>query len=272
MHRDGEISSNDFIEIALAGLPGESDDAVVNITLSQMHTSVEAYCTDSERNTMRIKLADGLSALLKSAAAGSDLQLLYARAFAQNAVTPEQVESVRGLLNGSASGLIVDADQRWFFMIALSERGAISKTELDAELVRDNTTSGNCFYETAIAAAPSGAAKDYAWNKIINEDIQTSVRSALVAGFQRPIQREILANYVDRYFESIIAVWDSKSYEGAAKIVSGLYPTWIVSQATVDKTSQWLNSTGKDSPAVLRKLVIEAQDSLIRALKVQNLN
>lgn len=157
-------------------------------------------------------------------------------------------------------------------MIALSERGAISKTELDAELVRDNTTSGNCFYETAIAAAPSGAAKDYAWNKIINEDIQTSVRSALVAGFQRPIQREILANYVDRYFESIIAVWDSKSYEGAAKIVSGLYPTWIVSQATVDKTSQWLNSTGKDSPAVLRKLVIEAQDSLIRALKVQNLN
>ena len=272
MHRDGEISSNDFIEIALAGLPGESDDAVVNITLSQMHTSVEAYCTDSERNTMRIKLADGVSALLENAAAGSDLQMLYARAFAQNAVTPEHVESVRGLLNGSAPGLIVDADQRWFFMIALSERGAITKAELDAELARDNTTSGNCFYETAIAAAPTAQAKEYAWNKIVNEEIQTSVRTALVTGFQRPIQREILASFVDRYFESIIAVWDSKSYEGAAKIVSGLYPTWIVSQSTVDKTSQWLNSTGKDSPAVLRKLVIEAQDSLIRALKVQSLN
>ena len=272
MHRDGEISSNDFIEIALAGLPGESDDAVVNITLSQMHTSVEAYCTDSERNTMRIKLADGVSALLENAAAGSDLQMLYARAFAQNAVTPEHVESVRGLLNGSAPGLIVDADQRWFFMIALSERGALTKAELDAELARDNTTSGNCFYETAIAAAPTAQAKEYAWNKIVNEEIQTSVRTALVTGFQRPIQREILASFVDRYFESIIAVWDSKSYEGAAKIVSGLYPTWIVSQSTVDKTSQWLNSTGKDSPAVLRKLVIEAQDSLIRALKVQSLN
>jgi len=272
MHRDGEISSNDFIEIALAGLPGESDDAVVNITLSQMHTSVEAYCTDSERNRMRIKLADGVSALLKNAAAGSDLQMLYARAFAQNAVTPEHIESVHGLLSGSAPGLIVDADQRWFFMIALSERGAITKAELDAELARDNTTSGNCFYETAIAAAPTAQAKEYAWNKIVNEDIQTSVRTALVTGFQRPIQREILASFVDRYFESIIAVWDSKSYEGAAKIVSGLYPTWIVSQSTVDKTSQWLNSTGKDSPAVLRKLVIEAQDSLKRALKVQSLN
>jgi aminopeptidase N len=221
---------------------------------------------------MRIKLANGIGALLNNASAGSDHQMLYARAFAQNAVTAEHIESVRGLLNGSAQGLIVDADQRWFFMIALSERGAITRAELDAELERDNTTSGNCYFETAIAAFPNREAKDYAWNKIINEDIQTSVRSALVAGFQRPIQREILANYVDRYFESIIAVWESKSYEGAAKVVSGLYPNWVVSQATVDKTTQWLNSTGKDSPAVLRKLVIEAQDSLIRALKVQSLN
>jgi len=270
MHRDGEISSHDFLDIAFAGLPGENDDAVVNITLSQMYTSVEAYSTDANRNQMRIKLADGLDALTQSAAPGSDLQLLFARAFAQNSVTPAHIESLRALLNGSAPGLIVDADQRWFFMIALSERGAITKAELDAELVRDNTTSGNCFYETAIAAAPTGSAKDYAWHKIVNEDIQTSVRSALVAGFQRPIQRELLANYVDRYFESIIGVWEAKSYEGAAKIVSGLYPTWVVSQVTIDKTATWLNTTGKDSPAVLRKLVIEARDGLVRALKVQS--
>ena len=270
MHRDGEISSSDFLDIAFAGLPGENDDAVVSITLSQMYTSVEAYSTDANRNQMRIKLVDGLNALTQSAAPGSDLQLLFARAFAQNAVTPSHIESVRALLNGSAPGLIVDADQRWFFMIALSERGAITKAELDAELVRDNTTSGNCFYETAIAAAPTGSAKDYAWHKIVNEDIQTSVRSALVAGFQRPIQRELLANYVDRYFDSIIGVWEAKSYEGAAKIVSGLYPTWVVSQSTIDKTAKWLDTTGKESPAVLRKLVIEARDGLVRALKVQS--
>ena len=270
MHRDGEISSQDFLDIAFAGLPGESDDAVVSITLSQMYTSVEAYSTDAARNEMRMRLANGLEALTKSAAPGSDLQLLFARAFAQNAVTPAHIQSVRGLLNGSAPGLIVDSDQRWFFMIALSERAAITKAELDAELAKDNTTSGNCFYETALAAAPTQEAKDYAWNKIVNEDIQTSVRSALVLGFQRPIQRALLANYVDRYFDAIIAVWDAKSYEGAAKIVSGLYPTWILSQSTIDKTATWLDTTGKDSPAVLRKLVVEARDGLVRALKVQS--
>ena len=269
MHRDGEISSSDFLDIAFAGLPGESDDAVVNITLSQMYTSVEAYTTDAARNEMRLKIANGLDALTNSAAPGSDLQMLYARAFAQNAITPQHTQAVRGLLNGSAPGLIVDADLRWFFIIALSERDAFSKAELDAELTSDNTTSGNCFYETSIAAAPTAAAKDYAWNKIINEDIQTSVRSALVAGFQRPIQRELLTNYVDRYFDSIISVWESKSYEGASKIVSGLYPAWIVSQSTIDKTTAWLDTTGKNSPAVLRKLVIDASDGLVRALTVQ---
>jgi aminopeptidase N len=270
MHRDGEISSSDFLDIAFAGLPGESDDAVVNITLSQMYTSVEAYTNDASRIEMRRKLANGINALLQSATPGSDLQMLYARAFAQNAVTPEHFLAVRGLLNGSAPGFIIDADQRWFFIIALAERGAIERSELDAERERDNTTSGNCFYETAIAAAPTQEAKDYAWNKIINEDIQTSVRSALVAGFQRPIQRELLANYVDRYFDSIISVWESKSYEGASKIVSGLYPTWVVSKTTIDKTGAWLDTTGKNTPAVLRKLVIEARDGLVRAMKVQD--
>ncbi len=269
MHRDAEISSKDFLDIAFAGLRGESDDAVVRITLGQMHTSVEAYTSDADRPLMRLKLADELAALTKNATPGSDHQLLFARAFAQNAVTPAHIDSVRGLLNGDAAGLIVDADLRWCFIIALAERGEMSAAELATELANDNTTSGNCFHESAVAAAPTVAAKDYAWDKIVNADIMTSVRSALVSGFARPIQRELLENYVDRYFDCIIAVWDSKSYEGAAKIVSGLYPTWVISQATIDKTAAWLGSAGKDSPAVLQKLVIEARDGLVRALKVQ---
>ena len=272
MHRDGQISSSDFLDIAFAGLLGENDDAVVNIVLTQMYTSVEAYTPDNVRDLMRLKIANGLDVLTKDSAPGSDLQMLFARAFAQNAVTAEHISAVRGLLNGSAPGFIIDADQRWFFIIALSERDAITKEELDAELSRDNTTSGNCFHETAVAANPSTMAKDYAWNKIINEDIQTSVRSALVVGFQRPIQRELLASYVDRYFDSIIAVWESKSYEGASKVVTGLYPTWVLSQSTVDKTTAWLDTVGKDAPTVLRKLVIEARDGLLRALKVQGSN
>ena len=272
MHRDAEISSKDFMDIALAGLSGETDDAVVTITLQQLHTSVEAYTTDENRDAAREKLADGLDHLTQGAAAGSDLQLLYARAFALNTFSVAHIDKLRGLLDGSAPGLKVDADLRWYFIICLTRRNAFTRAELESELANDNTTSGNCSYETALAAAPNAQAKEYAWNKIINEEVMTSVRSALVAGFQSPLQRNLMASYVDRYFDCIINVWESKSYEGASTIASGLYPTWVTSQETLDKTALWLDTTGKDSPAVLRKLVIDARDSLSRALTVQVLD
>jgi aminopeptidase N len=272
MHRDAEISSADFLEIALNGLAGESDDAIVNIVLSQLTTSVEAYSKEANRNAYREKLAAGLWTLTQNCAAGSDLQLLISRAFTLNAQTDDQTAKIRELLNGSAPGLKVDADLRWYFLIALTERGATTKAELDAELAKDKTTTGNLAFETCLAAMPNNEAKAYAFNKGLDAEVATSVRTALVAGFQRPIQSTLLEPFVNLYFDNLISVWESRSYEPAAKFVSGFYPTWIVKQSTVDLTNAWLAGAGKDSPAVLRKLVRESQDGLIRALKVQALD
>lgn len=272
MHRDAEISSPDFLEIAINGLAGESDDAIVNIVLGQLNTSLEAYSKEANRNAYREKLADGLWSLTSNSAPASDLQLLFSRAFALNAHTEEQTANIRALLDGSAPGLKVDADLRWYFLIALTERGATTKAELEAEVAKDNTTTGNLAYETCLAAMPNSEAKAYAFNKGMNDDEATSVRTALVAGFQRPIQSKLLEPFIDLYFDNLIPVWESRSYEPAAKFVTGFYPTWVVKQSTVDATNSWLNGAGKNSPSVLRKLVKESQDGLIRALKVQALD
>jgi len=258
--------------VALSGLAGENDDAIVNIVIGQLGTSVEGYASDANRNKYREKLAAGFWNLMQASAPASDLQLLYSRAFAANAHTPEQIKNVRGLLNGEVKGLKVDTDRRWDFLIALTERGAATEAELDAELASDNTTSGNLAYQSAKAATPNAEAKAYAFNTVMSQDAQTSVRTALVAGFQRPIQRHLLEPFVDLYFENLLSEWESKSYEGAAKFVTGMYPSWIISQVTLDKTNAWLNGVGKDAPAVLRKLVKESQDGVIRALKVQALD
>jgi aminopeptidase N len=272
MHRDAEISTKDFMQIAFSGLKGETDDAIVSIVLSQLTTSVEAFATDANRDAYREKLADALWRLAKGAKPASDLQLIYTRAFAANAFTQDQISKLREVLNGSLEGLKVDTDLRWYLLIALTERGATTKSELEAELAKDNTTTGNIAFETALAAIPNSDAKAYAFNKVRDESAATSIRSALVSGFQRPSHRHLLTPFVDLYFDSLLTEWDSKSYEGAAKFVTGMYPSWVVSDLTVDKTNAWLNGAGKDAPAVLRKLVKESQDGLIRALKVQKLD
>ncbi len=272
MHRDAEISTSDFMQIAFSGLKGEADDAIVSIVLSQLTTSVEAFATDANRDGYREKFADALWHLASGAKPASDLQLIYARAFAANAFTPDQISNLREVLNGSIKGLKLDTDLRWYLLIALTERGATTKSELEAELAKDNTTTGNIAFETALAAFPNSEAKAYAFNKVRDESAATSIRSALVSGFQRPSQRHLLTPFVDLYFDNLITEWDSKSYEGAAKFVTGMYPSWVVSDLTVEKTNAWLNGVGKDAPAVLRKLVKESQDGLIRALKVQKLD
>ena len=272
MHRDGEICAADFIEIALSGLKGETDDAIVNIVVSQLTTSVEAYTADAHRDQFRKKLADSFWELTQNATPASDLQLLFSRAFATSAHTVADTTKIRELLAGSASGLKVDTDLRWFFLIALTDRGATTKAELEAELAKDNTTTGNIAYETCLAAMPTADAKAYAFNKVRDENVATSIRTAMVAGFQRPTQRVLLAPFVDLYFENLLGQWSSKSYEGAAKYVTGMYPTWVIDQKTLDTTNAWLAGAGKDAPTVLRKLVKESQDGLVRALMVQALD
>ena len=272
MHRDAEISTSDFMQIAFSGLKGETDDAIISIVLSQLTTSVEAYAIDTNRDSYREKLADVLWLLANDAKPAGDLQLIYTRAFAASAFTPGQISNLRAVLDGSIAGLKVDTDLRWYLLIALTERGAATNSELEAELAKDNTTTGNVAFETALAAFPTSEAKAFAFNKVRDESAATSIRSALVSGFQRPSHRHLLTPFVDLYFDNLLTEWESKSYEGAAKFVTGMYPSWVVSDSTVDKTNTWLKGAGKDAPVVLRKLVKESQDGLIRALKVQKLD
>jgi aminopeptidase N len=64
-------------------------------------------------------------------------------------------------------------------------------------------------------------------------------------------------------------MWDSASFDIGSSFVELCYPTYITDSATLDKTIKWLETTGKDSPAGLRRLVSEGRDALSRALKAQ---
>jgi len=269
MLRDAEISATDFIDIALAGLAGEDDIATVTIIANQLITAVELYSSPTKRDSARLKVGNGYEAMLRSAKAGSDHQLQFARNFTSFASSAEHNDLIKELLDGKLSGLKVDADLRWTFVIALAERGLMDKPALSAELLKDNTLTGQLSHATALAALPTAQAKAETWKSITTEEISTSEREAKLAGFMRALHRPLLAAYVDPYFDLLLETWGKKSYEVASKFVSGMYPIYITNQTTLDKTINWLASTGKDGQAGLRRLVSEGRDALERALAVQ---
>ena len=269
MLRDAEISATDFIDIALAGLTGEDDIATVTIIANQLVTAVELYSSPTKRDSARLKVGNAFEVMLGKSAAGSDHQLQFARNFTSFASSAEHNDLIKELLDGKLAGLKVDADLRWTFVIALAERGLMDKAALAAELLKDNTLTGQLSHATCLAALPTAEAKAESWKSITTEEISTSVREAKLAGFMRALHRPLLAAYVDPYFDLLLETWGKKSYEVASKFISGMYPIYITNQVTLDKTIYWLATTGKDGQAGLRRLVSEGRDALERALAVQ---
>lgn len=269
MLRDAELSATDFIDIALAGLPGEDDITIVTNVAMQLVTAVELYAADKNRDRLREKVADSLIQMLGNAKPGSDHQLQFARAIATFAHTDLQKSKISEMLDGKIAGLTVDADLRWHFITNLVEKGVATRADIDQELARDNTVTGENAHQLCLAAFPDAESKAWAWNESTESDLTNSKRVATLTGFARPLHRDLIEGYVDRYFEILIDVWGKKSYEVSSKIVSLLFPAYIVKESTLAKANGWLDGAGKDAPVILKRLVAEGRDALERALKVK---
>ncbi len=270
MLRDAEISATDFIDIAIAGLAGEDDITTVTVLGNQLAGAVEIYAADKNRDALREKIATSVGALLRASKPGSDFQLQFARIFASLAHTAEQGAYVRDLLEGKLTGLLIDADLRWTLLLSLVERGLSSTEEVESELKRDNTLTGKLSYERCLAAFPSNAAKEKAFvTATEDESISNWSRVSAMQGFLRPLHRDLTAPFTDRYFNLILDCYNTKSYEVSSKIVDLLYPTYNVSTDVLAKTDAWLNGAGKDGHPTLRRHVIEAKESMERALRVR---
>jgi aminopeptidase N len=273
MLRDAELSASDFIDIAIAGLPGEIDVTTVTALGNQLNSAVEMYAAPRNRDALRERIATTLEKLLDEAAPGGDLQLQFARSFASLAHTKSQGQKIRALLEGKLPGLVIDADLRWQLLICLVERGLSSRAEVDAELARDNTLTGQLAHERCLAAFPDLESKERAFEKATtNWEISNWTRLAAIQGFARPLHRDFHAKFIDRYFALILDIYNTRSYEDSSNILDLLFPSFVVSNETLAKTKGWLETIGKDCHPTLRRHIMEGKDALERALKVQSVD
>ena len=269
MWRDAEISTHDFSQLLLKGIRTEQLINVVAGLGRDLVGAVEVLSDPARRSVLRVAVATEIEGLLRGAVAGGDIQFQLARVFAGLAITSEQIEFVRSILAGELEGLVIDRDLHWYLTISLAERGEVTRTEIDAVLTNDPTLTGELSHAQAIAALPDPIIKAETWKSLINDELSTSKRAALQSGFMRARQSEILAVYVDPYFETLLQMWSNSSFDVASSNVESLYPHFVISQETLDKTDTWLNGTGAGAPEVLRRLVSEGRDSLARALRIQ---
>jgi aminopeptidase N len=270
MTRDAEMGARAFVDLVLRAISSVEDPSVAQSLLRQLATALQFYVAPENVAAARRSAADRLQALLENAAPASDRQLLLARAFASQVCSPEQLATVAALLDGSREldGLAVDTEMRWALLDALVVGGVAGEEEIEAEAVRDSTSSGQVHAASARAAVPAPEAKARAWRQVVDEGcLPNTVQAAVITGFGRVDDPCLLEPFVEPYFDALVPVWRQRTSEMASQIVTGLYPLRLASPELVERTQTWLARSGAE-PALAR-LVVEQRDAVTRALRAR---
>ncbi|TRW43677.1 aminopeptidase N [Georgenia yuyongxinii] len=276
--RDALLPAADYLDLVLRHGPGETDTAVLAGLTANARTAVEHYLPAAQRPRARGEQADGAWSRLLAAEPGSDVQLVWARALAAAAaVAPAAAPRLREVLAGEVPGLPLGPELRWSLWQSLAAVGDATREELDGELARDATADGATQHLAALVAVPDPEVKAAAWQELLTPGALTNDHvDATLAGFAQPLHRELTAPYTERYFASLRQIWAEHSIEIADRLVRGLYPAHQDAEPGRDpadhpvlrRTADWLE-VNPDAPAALRRLVVEARDHLLRALRAQ---
>jgi aminopeptidase N len=270
MTRDAEMGARAFADLVLTNIASVGDPSVAQTLLRQLAAALDSYVAPEFRRPAQADAAHRLLELLRAAEPGSDTQLLLARSFAAHATTADQLGRLADLLSGALpiDGLAIDTEMRWSLLTALVAGDRVGEAEIAAEVLRDDTATGRVHAAAARAAVPTAAAKQAAWRSVVEAgDLPNTVQAAVIGGFSRVHERELLAPFVRPYFDSLTRIWAERTNEMASQVAVGLYPHGQPTDVVLAATDAWLSSTTAE-PA-LRRLVIEGRDTVARAARAQ---
>ncbi|MGH2773328.1 MAG: ERAP1-like C-terminal domain-containing protein, partial [Actinomycetota bacterium] len=199
------------------------------------------------------------------------LQRALAESFISAAEGEDQLKACEEILSGTRTyeGLSVDIDLRWRIVETLASAGRAGDQLIDEEVRRDPTDAGERYAVTCRGARPSPAAKEEIWDMFtVRPDVPVATLRSAVGGFHRIDQHELLRPYAGRYFEAVRNIWDTREHEVARVFATGMFPKMVIGDDVVATAQEYLAT--QDPPYPLRRILLEAQDSMKRAVRARS--
>ncbi|MEV6287438.1 aminopeptidase N [Kribbella sp. NPDC051770] len=272
MTRDAEMPASQYVGIVLKGIRAETDLTGVRSLLGQATTAINNYAVPENRAALRAQYEEALAGLLADAAAGSDHQLAFARAYIGGVFSEAGADRLAGWLDGNdlPDGLVVDTDLRWTLIVALARLGRVDGDAIEDELTRDTTITGQERAAQARAARPTAEAKEAAWRIAVeSEDTPNETQFRTILGFQQPGQEELLRPYVGKYLSAAKDVYTRLGSSMGENVLVYLSPRNLAEESTLEALTGWLDSEADAVDAPTLRYVGEARADLVRALSAQ---
>ncbi|HUZ22950.1 MAG TPA: aminopeptidase N [Streptosporangiaceae bacterium] len=272
MALQGQLPARRLVRMLTASMGGEKSASVLQSLLDRTRQLMTQMADPAWLAEGQDELACTAGRLLRAARPGSDRQLAWAQLLSWTAVTPEQLDTLAGLLDGSVriEGLTVDTELRWALLQRLATTGRAGDAEIDAELDRDDTDEGRRFALACRAAIPDNAHKAEAWRLLAESDeLGADGISQVARGFGQPEHARLLARYTDRYFAALPAIWSSRTDMIKARLGKVLFPYTAASPALLAQIDAFLAAQQRDHG--LARVVIEGRDVVTKTLRARAL-
>ncbi|MEU4045261.1 aminopeptidase N [Streptomyces antibioticus] len=270
--RDGELAPADYLDIARAHLPRETDLALVQGVLAFAGTQIAGrYVGPDQRPAALATLGSLCRDLIRRTEDGDHpgLRLIAVRHFIDVAAHPETITAwlTEGTVPG---GPELDPDLRWRVLARLAVLGATDEDAIAAELDRDPSATGQEGAARCRAALPTEAAKEKAWAAMFaSDDLSNYLFTATAQGFWQPEQADLTRPYVARFYEDAVALAARRGPAIADAAGRWAFPAHAVDTDTLHLGENCLRDADL-TPALRRKLV-DQLDDLARALKVRSI-
>lgn len=275
MTRNAQMKARDFVALVARGCVAETEMAVLEQILLQGRSAVDSYADPAWADStgwamLRDAYLEGVRTTTEAA------QLAFARAFAGCLQSAESAEILRALLGETdaptgITGLDVDQDLRWAFIIALTGAARITNeseptltARIEAEQKTDSSSTGAMRALQARSVIPTVETKQKVWEEITVHGPERSNLELrhLMAGFYHVGQRDLLDGFGLKYAEVAPSLWNALSPEMALRTLEGIYPTWDTSEETDTVIADMIE---KDStPVGLRRPLREGRDVVAR--------
>jgi aminopeptidase N len=271
MVRDCQLRSTEFLAICRDRLAAEADLDIVNAAVERATIALIRHVPDSLRAGEAERMFASAVARLE-AATSSDARIIWARAVIAWAERKPDVERLVRLADGAESipGFAFDQEMRWgvaIKAIAFDLPGAGER--LAAEEARDHSDRGRRAMLRAEASTPRSEAKERVWGKIHGEGYGSfHLTRAAMQGFFWPNQAELVEPYVDRFFDRVRKVFETRDHPYARSYVLTLFPAYRADQRVVDRSRGVLESLNGQLPTLSRQLA-EVTDELERSIRIR---
>lgn len=264
MTRAGTMRARDFAQLVARGLSAETELAVLERICNQATVAVSTYADPQwAKEEGFALLAGSFLAQAQVPDADSSRTIVFKQALTKLDLNDAARDYLIELRESSD-----DKALRWKALAALIANGVEKFDEVQAlvaqELEADNTASGYQASLRALAAFNSDENKRGVWDEIMSLSLSNLELRHKLEGLTMTGSEKHLGFAVSEYFANAESVWSNGSTEIALGTIQGLYPSWIVTQETIDATDEFLK---KELPGGLRRAVTEERDRLARTLR-----